>query len=503
MDNLLVGDCLKTLKTLKDNSVDSVVTDPPYEIGFMGKSWDGTGIAYNVELWRECLRVLKPGGHLLAFGATRSYHRMAVAIEDAGFEIRDSIHWTYGCLSQDSEILTDRGWVKGVDVQEGDLVCQWDSNTGSITITPVLEKYLAPYNGKLVKLQNTDTDQLLTPNHRVYHKTNDHRSKNSKAFRQWSGWKVDTADTLTNSQQIKLPMAGTHSGEGIGGTDYAALLGWVWTEGSFDKPTSTGVRIYQSNVKQAYCDEIAALMDRVGTHKRYDRDRQHTRRNGEKYTYTESTWFFSGELAQRVRADLPDKSPTYELLFRMTQDEKLAFLDAALKGDGSQRPGGSWAFEQKKHADREWFVTLLSLVGLKGTDYRRKSRDGGSVSIQNNDVTNVSYVSKMHYGVSEDYTGLVWCVRVPTGAFVARRNGKIFITGNSGFPKSHSVGKAIAKIPDTTAAAKQWEGWGTALKPSHEPVVVARKPLTGTKSNVQIVERQMREQGVVGEILWT
>jgi DNA modification methylase len=62
----------------------------------MGKAWDSTGIAYNVELWRECLRVLKPGGHLLAFGATRSYHRMAVAIEDAGFEIRDSIHWTYG-----------------------------------------------------------------------------------------------------------------------------------------------------------------------------------------------------------------------------------------------------------------------------------------------------------------------------------------------------------------------------------------------------------------------
>lgn len=104
---LLVGDCLKTLKTLKDNSVDSVVTDPPYEIGFMGKSWDGTGIAYNVDLWRECLRVLKPGGHVLAFGATRSYHRMAVAIEDAGFEIRDSIHWTYGSGFPKSHNLKD------------------------------------------------------------------------------------------------------------------------------------------------------------------------------------------------------------------------------------------------------------------------------------------------------------------------------------------------------------------------------------------------------------
>jgi site-specific DNA-methyltransferase (adenine-specific) len=95
-DRLLVGNCLDTIKTLADDSIDSIVTDPPYEIGFMGKGWDSTGIAYSVELWKECLRVLKPGGHLLSFGATRSYHRMAVAIEDAGFEIRDSIHWTYG-----------------------------------------------------------------------------------------------------------------------------------------------------------------------------------------------------------------------------------------------------------------------------------------------------------------------------------------------------------------------------------------------------------------------
>jgi site-specific DNA-methyltransferase (adenine-specific) len=93
---ILVGSCLDRLKELGDGTVDSIVTDPPYELGFMGKAWDASGIAYNVDLWRECLRVLKPGGHLLAFGGTRTYHRMAVAIEDAGFEIRDSVHWIYG-----------------------------------------------------------------------------------------------------------------------------------------------------------------------------------------------------------------------------------------------------------------------------------------------------------------------------------------------------------------------------------------------------------------------
>jgi DNA modification methylase len=93
---LLLGDCRERLKELPDCSVDSIVTDPPYELGFMGKSWDASGVAYDVEVWRECLRVLKHGGHLLSFGGSRTYHRMACAIEDAGFQIRDQIMWVYG-----------------------------------------------------------------------------------------------------------------------------------------------------------------------------------------------------------------------------------------------------------------------------------------------------------------------------------------------------------------------------------------------------------------------
>lgn len=90
------GDALTRLATLSDHSVDAVVTDPPYEIGVAGQAWDSTGIAYSVPMWAECLRVLKPGGHLLSFGAPRTYHRMVCAAEDAGFQVRDSIHWLHG-----------------------------------------------------------------------------------------------------------------------------------------------------------------------------------------------------------------------------------------------------------------------------------------------------------------------------------------------------------------------------------------------------------------------
>ena len=143
MIRLWTGDSLELLPMLDDNSVDSVVTDPPYHLtsmvkrlsktgvddiesnftktipgqganpfatmdrGFMGQKWDGGDVAFRPELWREVLRVLKPGAYLLAFGGTRTYHRMAVAIEDAGFEIRDQLGWLYG-----------QGFPKSLDVSK-------------------------------------------------------------------------------------------------------------------------------------------------------------------------------------------------------------------------------------------------------------------------------------------------------------------------------------------------------------------------------------------------
>lgn len=90
------GNMLDELDKLEPNSIDSIVTDPPYELNFMGKGWDNTGISFQKETWEKCFRVLKPGGHILAFGGSRTFHRIACAIEDAGFEIRDTIMWIYG-----------------------------------------------------------------------------------------------------------------------------------------------------------------------------------------------------------------------------------------------------------------------------------------------------------------------------------------------------------------------------------------------------------------------
>ena len=93
---LYQGNMLDMLDVIEKESIDSIVTDPPYELNFMSKGWDNAGISFQKETWQKCYEVLKPGGYLLAFGGSRTFHRIAVAIEDAGFEIRDTIMWLYG-----------------------------------------------------------------------------------------------------------------------------------------------------------------------------------------------------------------------------------------------------------------------------------------------------------------------------------------------------------------------------------------------------------------------
>lgn len=127
---LMLGNCLDKLKELDDNSVDSVVTDPPYGLSFMGKKWDYDVPAVNI--WEECFRVLKPGGHLLAFAGTRTQHRMAVNIEDAGFEIRDMIAWVYGSGFPKSHNIS-----KALDKVGSPEAQQWDG--WGTALKPALE----------------------------------------------------------------------------------------------------------------------------------------------------------------------------------------------------------------------------------------------------------------------------------------------------------------------------------------------------------------------------
>lgn len=299
----------------------------------------------------------------------------------------------------------------------------------------------------------------------------------------------------------------------------------MWTEGGFDQK-GCGVRISQSSVKQDFVDAIQMLLDKVvPEHKHYTRERTHQSRKETRglYKYTEHCWFFSGEIAKKVREDLPKKHLSWGLVWKMTQEEKRAFMWAAIRGDGqikrkvspvSGKSGAeNYTFYQKDREDLNIFQSLCHLTAKQGRIDEKK----GAVCIHNNPTTQLQsrhLMSSTHF----NYEGLVWCVRVPTGAFVARRKGLIFITGNSGFPKNFDIARAIDKklgvkrtakiVPFTGNAlmrhggdntrpwmeealkkgfhempgdeavsdeARKWKGWGTALKPAWEPVLIARK----------------------------
>jgi hypothetical protein len=187
---ILIGDVLERLRKLPDESIDSVVTDPPYELGFMGKAWDSSGIAYDVTMWSETLRVLKPGGHLLAFGGSRTYHRMACAIEDAGFEIRDQIMWLYGS-----------GFPKSLDVSKA-IDKQRKGNDRLREFANMIRK-----KRELLGISKSDADTAICggttmysffegrPNKPLYFPNQEHYSKMKALLRiddEWDGFVIET-----------------------------------------------------------------------------------------------------------------------------------------------------------------------------------------------------------------------------------------------------------------------------------------------------------------------
>ncbi|MDB4786194.1 site-specific DNA-methyltransferase [bacterium] len=179
---MFLGDCKEQLKELPDNYVDSIVTDPPYGINFMGKKWDYD--VPTVEMWEECLRVLKPGGHLLSFAGTRTQHRMCVNIEDAGFEIRDMIAWVYGS-----------GFPKSLDISKA-----IDKAAGAEReVVGIDERYNEPSGivnaGRGPKARTKIQREITT-------------SKTDEA-KQWEGWGTAIKPSLEPITLARKPFKGT------------------------------------------------------------------------------------------------------------------------------------------------------------------------------------------------------------------------------------------------------------------------------------------------------
>jgi site-specific DNA-methyltransferase (adenine-specific) len=182
---MIHGDCLDVLRLLPPDSVDAIVTDPPYGLSFMGKKWDYD--VPRVDVWRECLRVLKPGGHLLAFAGTRTQHRMVVNIEDAGFEIRDMIAWVYGS-----------GFPKSLDVSKA---IDKEAGAERTEVVGKSNRCIGPSqagdNGiGTFKEYNWQTSNLIT-------------APATDAAKQWSGWGTALKPAMEPITVARKPLIGT------------------------------------------------------------------------------------------------------------------------------------------------------------------------------------------------------------------------------------------------------------------------------------------------------
>jgi DNA modification methylase len=225
------GDSKVVLPAFPENTFHSIVTDPPYSLNFMNKKWDNTGIANDVDFWKECLRVLKPGGYLLAFGGTRTFHRMACAVEDAGFDIVDTITWHTG-----------QGFPKGLDISKA--VDRYLGKEREVidNVTVSGARYSATqatcggtYGGTSGLYNFAPTTDVTVPS--------------SDEAQQWSGWKTQLKPATEFISVARKPFKGTFAeniltnGVGAFNIDATRVGNEIRTNGSAGESTNASISI--------------------------------------------------------------------------------------------------------------------------------------------------------------------------------------------------------------------------------------------------------------------
>jgi DNA modification methylase len=248
------GDCLEVLRSMPDCSVDSIVTDPPYGLSFMGKKWDYD--VPSVDVWVECLRVLKPGGHLLAFAGTRTQHRMAVRIEDAGFEIRDMIAWVYGS-----------GFPKSLDVSKA------------------IDKMAGAEREIIGKMEN--------PASSIYSQSENEMSRDvpitapaTPEAKQWQGWGTALKPALEPITVARKPLVGTvaenvlQHGTGAINVDGGRVEGGRWPANFIHDGSEEATDLLKDSARFFYCAKASKADRDAGLDGSHSKQMDESRKQG-------------------------------------------------------------------------------------------------------------------------------------------------------------------------------------------------------------------------------
>jgi DNA modification methylase len=399
------GDCLEVLRTLPDASVDAIVTDPPYGLSFMGKRWDYD--VPSVDVWAECLRVLKPGGHLLAFAGTRTQHRMAVRIEDAGFEIRDLIAWVYG-----------QGFPKSADVSKHldahekkrwlDVAKAVDKADHSAILAAWKEYSKTASSAGLSFVKSETETGTSTPKSGSVpeHVALQANQENNDAVAVLA--ELSSREARPMCEEMRSVLTNADSGEKPGLVRYAESRPQRLDATCI--PTGTVLCVVKDWQSESTADKLKA----VEALKTWLGSKPSSRR--------EATGALCAALTDDLKLITLNQSKTF-LSFDTTRQMACASVISATITES----------------------TAESLISFTADTLRSKAIDKAA-------------------GAEREVVG--------------QRDTA------TGGDKATNTFMASPRMMDITApatdAARQWQGWGTALKPALEPITVARKPLHGT-----------------------
>jgi DNA modification methylase len=424
-----LGDCVSVMAAMPPDSIDAIVCDPPYGLEFMGKEWDrldGAGFhapkdegrtfsnasghmfdnlkalprygsPTNMQQWHEqwataALRVAKPGAYLLAFGGTRTVHRMTVALEDAGWIIRDMLVWAYACLSDDTEILTREGWVRYNRANVGQWIAAFDPGSGAVRWEQARAVHVYDHEGTMAEVG----PQVVTLNHRVV--IDPETARVPRLSGMWDD--IHEARSMVAEGSV------------------AGLL--------------EGVQREAAHPRSEVCTGTGMVSGAPTTLVGEDDRSAEPRLEGRRYRVQEA-WQLLGRPV-RASTGVGATDGTSGRVRHGTPAGDGAGVRVPADQDRMREP-------REPRPDRQRADEPDALAGQPDAQAVRV----GQVSTWHGEPDTLRLVS--------GYVGKVWCVTVPSGAFVARRNGVVFVTGNSGFPKSRAL-----------------------LKPAWEPIVMARKP---------------------------
>jgi len=433
LNQVIQGDCIDVLKTFPENSIDCIVTDPPYGLNFMGKAWDKA--LPPKQAFIEMCRVLKPGALAFVMSSPRQdlMWRMAQLLEESGFELSQSfISWVYACLSNDTEILTKDGWerfnISNIFISKEILIYNHETDRYFWEVPIWWNVY--QIKDTMLRIKSDTTDQLVTRNHRclieregkLLHIRGNEITKERSGQRAWTA-SVPYLEDMSILQET-IP-------------DISSMV---------KKKSKYGSFLFNKLPSKCEYSEILSSIKGIQRKKGVRRKKTNTER---KYVGREKLGLERGDYLFQD----PRKLYRREIC---SIPKRVHFNDSErwlCNGTSTNCSKNSKSFSIESRGCSSPRSRSNQQCSIKFSSVRHESRSQTS-------RTRKSYRTTMATITPEYYEGWVFCPTVSTGSFVARRNGKIFLTGNSGFPKAYDVSKGIdakgANHPDIIKTFKKW-----------------------------------------------